>query len=81
MDEKNNERLESDSKKENILHLHLAMVRDMCLDEKGEYLQNPEESECSTDNTEGSTEGECSVDEVLSKSENYGVTWCTYTKH
>ncbi|KAB5526094.1 hypothetical protein PHYPO_G00147760 [Pangasianodon hypophthalmus] len=85
MDEKNNECLESDNKKENnFLHFHMAMVRDMSLDEKGEDPQKLKESEYSTGGTEGSTEGntegECSVDEVLSRSENYGMTWCTYTK-
>ncbi|XP_053473373.1 uncharacterized protein LOC128603155 [Ictalurus furcatus] len=124
MDEKNNECLESDNKKENILlHIHLAMVRDMCLDEKGEYPQKLE-SECvagiteddtedstedsteddtedstedsteddtedstedsteddTEDSTEDNTEDTFSVDEVLSKSKNYCMTWCTYTK-
>ncbi|XP_060767575.1 uncharacterized protein LOC132875025 isoform X2 [Neoarius graeffei] len=77
MDEKNDECLEFDSKKENFLHFYLAMVRDTHLDEK----ENPEESECSTDGPEDSIEGKCSVDEVLSKGENYGMTWCTSTKH
>ncbi|KAK3509887.1 hypothetical protein QTP70_018501 [Hemibagrus guttatus] len=79
MVEKNNECLESASKKENIfLHFPLAMVKDMYLDEKEEYLQKPKESEIST---EGSpTEGEYSVDKVWCKSESYSMTWCTYTK-
>ncbi|XP_058238164.1 uncharacterized protein LOC131347798 [Hemibagrus wyckioides] len=79
MDEKNDECLESASKKENIfLHLPLAMVKDMNLEEKEEYPQKPKESEIST---EGSpTEGEYSVDKVWCKSESYSMTWCTYTK-
>lgn len=68
VNEKNDECLES-YKKENIfLDFFLFMNRD----EKEEYPLKPEESECST---EGSRDGECSVDRVWCKSKTNSMTY------
>lgn len=73
MDEKKNDCLEPDCRKQNIiLNFHLAMVNGMGSGEKEENPLKPRESEW--------TGRECSADEVLCKSENYGMTWCTYPK-
>lgn len=80
MNGKKNECLESESKKETILDFHLVVVRDMYLGEKRNHAKKPEASKRSADSTEDDTEAERPVDEVWSKSENYGMTWCTCPK-